>query len=162
MSIAIGPDVWGNAPDGSSPVDEIQPWLTRMRDAADGWRDGIEAKGEYWNGKIDSLETQISGLSAAISDDVFLTKLDRASYDVVNGAYQDLKDKLTLSPDFFLTQTQQDLNNDVTLLGKASGLFDGIWSQTGALLRQLFGSAGLVIGGAIVIVLAYLYLTRRK
>ncbi len=158
----VGPDVWNNAPAGSSPVDEISTWLGTMRAAAEAWRPAIKAKEDYWNGKIDTLVTQIDELSAAIAGEVFLGKTDRASYDVVCDAYQELKDKLTLSPDFFLSQFQQDLANSDNPLGKAGDLLEKLLAQLQALLRQLFGGAGTVIGIAVVIVLAYLYFTRRK
>ncbi len=162
MSLAVGPDVWNNAPDGSSPVDEIQVWLGTMRTAALGWKAGIKANEAVWESKIDSLVTQIDGLSVAIGDDVFMSTTQRASYDVVCNIYQDLKDKLTLSRDFYLSTVQQKLNDASNPLGFAGGLVEQFFAQTQALLRQLFGGAGVIIGGAIVIILLYLYLTRRK
>jgi len=155
---AIGPDVWSNAPSGDSPVDEIVPWLGQMKVAAEGWKEGIKANADSWESKIDVLVTQIDGLAAVIDGDVFLSNVNRASYDVVCGAYQSLKDSLTLSPDFYLSQWQQNLNKEGTPENWITQLLD----KLAALLRTMFGAAGVVIGGAIVIVVAYLYLTRRK
>lgn len=158
----VGPDVWNNAPQGSAPVEEISAWLGTMLTSAEDWRPAIKARADYWNGKIDDLVSRIAELSSVVEGDVFLTKADRASYDAVCDAYQDLKDKLTLSPDFYLSQFQQDLADSSTPWGKAGDLLEKLLAQLQALLRQLFGGAGMVIGGAVVILLAYLYLTRRK
>lgn len=158
----VGPDVWNNAPPGSSPVDEIGAWLTTMRNAAEDWKPAVKAKEDYWNLKIDTLVSQIDSLLAGIEGDVFLGSADRAAYDATCEAYQDLKDKLTLSPDFYLSQFQQNLANTDNPLGKAGDLVEKLLAQLQALLRQLFGGAGMVIGTALVIVLAYLYFTRRK
>jgi hypothetical protein len=158
----VGPDVWNNAPDGSSPVDEISAWLGTMRAAAEDWRPAIRAKEEYWTGKIDVLVGEIGGLLTLINGEVFLGKDDRATYDRVCAEYQDLKDKLTLSPDFYLSQFQQDLGSNTGFLGQAGALVESLTAKAQALLRQLFGGAGTVIGIAIVIVLTYLYFTRRK
>ncbi len=160
--INLGRDVWGNAPSASSPVDDLFPWLDEMRSTAEGWKEGVKAGESKWFGKIDALAGRINAFEAEITGDVFLSKTNVAVYNSLTGDYQSLKDTLTLSSDFYLSQFQQDLANSETALGKAGDLFERLLTQAKALLRQLFGGAGVVIGGAIVLVVVYLYVTGRR
>ncbi len=158
----IGRDVWLNAPAASSPLDELYPWLDEMRETALGWKADIKANEGYWESKIEWLVSSINAFQAEYSGDVFLPKSATKVYDGLCNDYQKLKDSFTMSKDAFMSQWQQDLADDSTILGKLSTLFDGGTSILAAGLRSVLGGAGVVIGGAIVIVIVYLYLKGRR
>lgn len=158
----IGRNVWGNAPEGSAPVDEIEAWLDEMKRTANGWKPDIQANNATWENEIDTLVNGIDAFASDIVGDVFLSRDGVTAYNELTGQYQALKDRLTLSKDFYLSQWQQDLNNPDSAVGGLGALLEKLFAILGAAARSVLGGAGIVIGSVIVIALVYLYVTRPR
>jgi hypothetical protein len=145
MGIALGPDLWGNAPAAASPIVDLRQWLDTMDAAAAAWKPAANAT--VWQERFAGVRTAINDAESILpAADVFPTKAGAAAYDFACKVYQDTKDQFVLSSDWLLTAGEQ--------AGIGQGVPD-LFDKIAALLRAtgigLLGAAVLVLVVAIVI-----------
>lgn len=147
MGIALGPDLWGNAPSKDSPVLELRDWLATMAAAADAWTP--QANEVVWRARFDGVKAAIAAaLDALPASDVFGRREGLLLYDTACTRYQDTKDEFVLSPDWLLTISEQAGVSPV-----APDLLDKLM----ALLRSL----GIGLAGAAVLLIVVVILVRK-
>lgn len=147
MGIALGPDLWNNAPAKSSPVVELREWLGTMRAAVDAWTP--KAHEGTWRDRFDSVRAAIEAALAALpAADGFGRPEGLRLYDTACNRYQDTKDQFVLSEDWLLTISEQAGVSPV-----APDLFDKLC----ALLRSL----GIGLAGAAVLLIVVVILVRK-
>lgn len=147
MGIALGPDLWGNAPPKSSPVPELREWLTTMGAAVDQWTP--KANELVWRERFAGVESAIdAALTALPASDVFGRSEGLRLYETACSRYQDVKDQFTLSPDWLLTIREQ-----AGVSATAPDLLDKVM----ALLRSL----GIGLAGAAVLLIVVVILVRK-
>jgi hypothetical protein len=147
MGVALGPDLWGNAPSKSAPVVELRAWLETMRAAVDAWTP--QANENLWRPRFDGVRAAIdAALVAMPAADVFARPEGLRLYDTACNRYQDTKDQFVLSPDWLLTISEQAGVSPV-----APDLFDKLC----ALLRSL----GIGLAGAAVLLIVVVILVRK-
>lgn len=147
MGIALGPDLWGNAPSKDSPVVELREWLGTMAAAANAWTP--KAHEGLWRPRFDGVKAAIEAALAALpASDVFGRTEGLRLYDTACNRYQDTKDEFVLSEDWLLTISEQAGVSPV-----APDLLDKLM----ALLRSL----GIGLAGAAVLLIVVVILVRK-
>lgn len=147
MGVALGPDLWGNAPPAASPVADLVPWLETMRAAAREWTP--KANELVWRERFDGVQAAIDAAVTALpAGDVFPRPEGVRLYETACSRYQDTKDQFVLSSDWLLT------------LGEQAGIPQvppDLFDKLAALLRSL----GIGLAGAAVLLIVVVILVRK-
>lgn len=145
MGIALGPDLWGNAPDASSPITDLREWLGKMAAAASAWT--AAANQNMWQERFAGVQFAIAdALEALPPSDVFARPAGVQAYEHACKVYQDTKDAFVLSPDWLLSISEQAGVSPV-----APDFLDKAMAFLRSLGIGLIGVAVLVIVLAVVI-----------
>jgi len=154
----LGPDNWNNAPDAFDPVSEIRVYLNTIAGSVSGWGMLVKDNYNFWQPKIATVSDEIqAALAAAPDGSVFLGNNGKAAYLKAIGDYQNLKDRLTLSSDLYLTAFDKSLTDPTSILGPG-GVLDlgGYLDKLTAGLRLGLSAVGGVTGVAIGLIVLYL------
>jgi len=136
----LGPDLWNNAPDASSPVVDLRAFLNQLSGVVASWQ--VKANQGDWALRFDDVQHAIANALLALPEgDVFARKSAVPIYDDALRQYQATKDKLTLSDDWFLTQGEQDGSTTISVIDELL-----------AYLRQLGIGLGAVAVGLVVLI----------